>query len=198
MKITHGMARTREYKTWTSMKIRCNRIGSQSYESYGGRGIKVCDYWMESFGNFYESMGPRPSGMTIERVDVNGGYSPDNCVWASWKEQANNRRNTVLLTIDGVSKTISSWADESPVNYSTISGRLRKGWSHTDAVFTENIEKSSPKNCGDKNAAAKINKGVADSIRTRYASGESQSEIAESVGIDKSQVSRIVNMRAWT
>ena len=84
----HGMSGTVEHKAWSSMKTRCYRKTCKDYVNYGGRGIKVCDRWLNSFENFYEDMGRRPEGRSIDRIDVNGNYEPSNCRWATFHRTA--------------------------------------------------------------------------------------------------------------
>lgn len=89
---THGLAGRSEYSNWSSMKARCYNAKSQYYYLYGGRGIKVCDRWVNSFGNFLEDMGDKPEGMSLDRINPDGDYTPDNCRWVDNKTQAFNKR----------------------------------------------------------------------------------------------------------
>lgn len=125
-KTTHGMSKTPEYKTWIGIKERCLNSNSPSYINYGGRGIDISNDWINNFQQFFIDMGLRPnSKYSIERIDLNKGYSKDNCIWATKKEQANNRRTNYLLTYKGQTKTRSQWADEIGVNVRTIASRCR-------------------------------------------------------------------------
>ena len=133
---THGLTRTPEYRVWANMLDRCRNPASPGYVRWGGRGIVVCERW-QSFENFLEDMGKRPSPEhSIERRDNDLGYSPENCYWATLKEQSHNKRNTQLLTFRDRTMCLAAWAEELGIAYDTLRGRLRYGWSVDRALTT--------------------------------------------------------------
>lgn len=136
---THGCSATLEYRRWRDMRNRCNREKTSAFKSYGARGIKVCQRWNDSFEAFLSDMGLCPSpDHQIERKDNDGPYSPENCTWATRIEQANNKRTTVWLEIDGQRKPLNDWSRQTGVPASVIHRRLKRGWSHKDAAFLPN------------------------------------------------------------
>lgn len=133
---THGMSKSSTYQCWTAMKKRCHNSNSSDYSLYGKRGIKVCARW-HSFENFYSDMGDKPEGMTIDRIDCNGDYSPENCKWATASEQARNKRNTVFVTYQGVTKSLHDFCDELSLNCRTVMTRLKQQkWTVERALST--------------------------------------------------------------
>jgi transcription elongation factor Elf1 len=133
--VTHGMKGTSEYNTWVRMRQRCENQTDKSYKNYGGRGIRVCERW-HKFENFLEDMGPRPRGRSIDRIDNDGDYTPDNCRWAASSAQNNNRRDNNYIFFRGQKKTLSQWAFALGINYHSLSSRLHKlGWT-VERAFT--------------------------------------------------------------
>lgn len=132
---THGMNNQALYSLWAGIKARCTNPGHSSYKNYGGRGIKMCERWLNDFPSFAHDMGPRPDGASIDRIDPNGNYEPGNCRWATAKEQANNKRDNHMLTHQGKTQTISQWAEETGIPYTTICNRInRRHWPVADAL----------------------------------------------------------------
>jgi len=134
---THGKTRTPIYAIWRGMMQRCFDKNSHAYNRYGGRGVSVSERW-QSFENFYADMGDRPAGMSLERIDNDGDYSPENVVWASSKDQANNRRSNVVLEYKGEKKTMQQWADQLGVKIGTLWMRFNRGWS-VDRAMTQEV-----------------------------------------------------------
>ena len=116
------------YPSWHAMLDRCENPNVENYPLYGGRGIRVCAEWhdIQEFEKWAEQTGYEP-GLTLDRIDVNGDYCPNNCRWATRKEQANNRRNTLYITFLGETHTLSEWAEMLGVNRSTLSSRYYRG-----------------------------------------------------------------------
>ncbi len=119
-------AKTRTYNAWTALKGRCFNPRNKAFKHYGGRGIKVCVRWMSYF-NFYDDMGPVPRGFSIERVDVNGDYCPENCKWIPRREQPLNLRTTRKFTFQGESLPLSVWSKRLGVPKSALKARFQKG-----------------------------------------------------------------------
>ena len=125
--VTHGMTNSTEYTIWTELKRRCNRSNHKDYVNYGGRGIRVCKRWEDSYTDFFIDMGKRPEGTTLDRIDNEGDYCKENCRWATLEEQHNNTRVNHYLTFNGETKTIAQWSREKRISEDAIQGRLKKG-----------------------------------------------------------------------
>lgn len=134
----HNLCHSSEYKSYQAIIQRCTNENSLYYPGYGGRGITICDRWLNSFENFFSDMGKRPKGLSLERIDNNKGYEPGNCKWATKLEQDNNRRSNTFLTCGGKTQTIAQWTREKDLRKNNIEGRLKLGWSIDRAINTPN------------------------------------------------------------
>ena len=139
---THKKSRSRLYKVWMDMRSRCGWKNGQDYKRYGQRGITVCDEWLNNFQAFnewaissgYDETAPKGK-CTLDRIDVNKGYSPENCRWVDAKTQANNRRDNKFITYNGETHTITEWAELCGINVRTLRSRLyRHRWSIEQAL----------------------------------------------------------------
>jgi len=132
----HGLAKSSINNRWSGMLCRCYNVNSKKYHRYGGRGIKVCKRW-HTFINFFEDMGHPPGPeYSIDRIDVNKGYSPENVRWATQKTQQNNRANNRWICVDGETKLVTEWARITGVPSKIIRQRIdRDGLSPKVAVF---------------------------------------------------------------
>lgn len=129
--IKHGKTFTHEYVSWNSMKDRCYNKNHIAYHNYGGRGIAVCDRWFNSFENFLEDMGERPKpNYSLHRIDNDGNYCPENCRWATAKEQKAHTRSSHMVTFNNKTQCLSAWADELGMARTTLDMRINKyKWS---------------------------------------------------------------------
>lgn len=135
---THGMTNTRIFHEWQSMLQRCNNPNNQRYGDYGGRGIKVCDEWIDDFVSFYEWSidNGYDEILTLDRKDVDGDYSPDNCRWVTNFEQQSNKRNNRVIECNGEKHILNEWARITRLNAQTIAWRIDRGWGVEEALYT--------------------------------------------------------------
>ena len=141
--ITHGLSHTRLFIVWTGIKARCFNSKVIYYKDYGGRGIKMCEEWEKDFMAFkewalthgYDEKAERGE-CTIDRIDVNGDYSPDNCRFINMQEQCNNKRNNRLIAYEGKTYTIQQWCKILGIKYTTLKSRLNLGWPIEKALTT--------------------------------------------------------------
>ena len=135
-KFLHGKSKTPIYSVWTNMKARCLNSENSSFKNYGGRGIKICDSWM-NFENFLNDMGEPLEKLEIDRIDNDGDYRKDNCKWSTVKQQNENKRSNRRFMLNGESKTLSQLSEESGVNYFKLRARLlRLNWDLNKALTT--------------------------------------------------------------
>ena len=182
------------YKTWISMKSRCFDPASDSYKWYGGRGITVCERWLE-FVNFLADMGDRPKGHTLDRINTDGDYEPENCRWASAAEQARNKETSVKTLFRGEERNLVDIAREFDLPTTTIYRRFKQGYRGEDLISKENF------NCfrkGESQRSSKLKEEDVRSIRRRLCEGESQVSIARHFGVAQPAISDIARGRTWT
>lgn len=125
---------SKTYQSWRNMIQRCASLYGKHYRTYGNRGIKVCNRWLK-FINFLNDMGDKPEGMSLDRIDNDGNYEPNNCRWATTKEQQRNRHNNRLITINSVTKCLVEWCEDLQLRYGTVLGRiLYYNWTIEEAL----------------------------------------------------------------
>jgi len=131
----HGMTRTPTWNSWCSMLTRCYTPSNISFPYYGGKGVKVCERWRNSFANFLADMGERPKGKTIDRIH-GGNYEPGNCRWSTQKEQVRNSSSAHYIEFRGERLTVGDWSERLGFSRQTLWRRIRKGWT-LERVFTQ-------------------------------------------------------------
>lgn len=136
-KRTHGKSKTRLYSIYHHIINRCYNKNTRNYQNWGGRGIKICDAWLNDFMNFYSWAinNGYHEGLSIDRINVDGNYEPDNCRWATSKEQGNNRRTSIFLTYNGKTQTLKQWSEELGCKYGTMNVRYHEGWPVKEILF---------------------------------------------------------------
>lgn len=199
----HGEKRGRkvspEYTAWQRMRGRCGNPGHPDYRYYGGRGIRVCPRWDESFPAFLEDVGRRPShDLTLDRIDTNGNYEPGNVRWATRAEQSRNRRPFKMhwsksplskpLTVDGIVDSIGAWSRRTGIPRAAIRTRLKLGWSPERAVTVPT---------GSVRSLNKLTPEAVRIIRASCANGEPVQEVARRLGVHRATVKDVVDGRTW-
>ena len=133
----HTYAQSKLYRLWSGIKSRCNNKKCKNYKDYGARGIKMCNEWLDNFQTFHDwaTNNNYQEGLQIDRIDNNKGYSPNNCRFITPKENSNNRRNTINVTLNNITKTLSEWCEILNINYCTAYKRIYNyNWSIEKAL----------------------------------------------------------------
>ena len=190
-------SRRPEYFIWSRMKQRCCNPKDAAFPRYGGRGIYVCDEWRGSFTLFLADMGERPTpAHSIDRIDNDGPYSPNNCRWATHEVQADNRRCTIK--IDG--KTPAQIAEETGISVGTIRVRYRKGWDANRIQSKTKFRKGlvgRPVGRGSANSNAKLKEADVLAIRKARAEGMHRKDIAPMFGVSEALIGAICTGKRW-
>lgn len=144
MATVHGLSKTKLYRTWTAIKQRCYNIKCETYVHYGGRGIKMCNDWLDDFSVFYRWCvnNKWEEGLQIDRINNNGDYEPSNCRLVGYKENSRNKRSNINITINGVTKVLTDWCIEYNIKYAMVNKRLKRGWI-IERALSEKSERDS-------------------------------------------------------
>jgi hypothetical protein len=137
--VTEEIKKTR--KSWESMKTRCLNPKDLRYKNYGGRGVKICDLWKNSFKNFLDDMGERPEGKTLDRINTDGNYEPSNCRWSSNREQCNNKRNNIFISHQNKTMSLMDWCRSLNLRYRNALYLHNKGLSLEEIILTLKSDK---------------------------------------------------------
>lgn len=205
---THGLVGTPEYRAWHGMKERCLNPASKDFPRYGGRGIEISAAWIDDAGAFVAHVGPRPTPLhSIDRIDVNGDYEPGNVRWATRKEQQQNRRCNVMVTLRGETKCLSQWCRDLGVSFEMVHGRIRRGWPPERSLLDPPVEPGHGRNGlrtypelaarGEANGNARMTLERVIELRAARAAGASLTTIARQFGISVSTAHSITSGRTW-
>ncbi len=154
MFVKHGHTRNGRpsptWHSWASMRQRCSYPKARCYEDYGGRGIKVCARWEDSFENFLSDMGEKPRGYVLDRIDNDGNYKPSNCKWSSTRESSRNKRSAVRIEYKGETKCLKDWCSSLNLDYQAVYKRLNNYCWPVDEAFETKVSRGNPKIFGRK------------------------------------------------
>lgn len=138
--LKHGASYTREYRAWVSAKSRCFTPSHKNYPTYGARGIKMCEEWVNDFQAFFDHVGPAPTDKhTLDRIDCDGNYEPGNVRWATQQEQNNNRRDTILVDVMGETIALADMARKYGLNYGSVFARYSRGLRGNDLLENQKV-----------------------------------------------------------
>lgn len=185
------MKTSQTYRIFSGMKTRCSNPKNRLWKWYGGRGIEV---HYANLAAFISDVGERPPGMTIERIDVNGHYEPGNCRWATRQEQANNTRANVFLTIHGKRKTLSQWAATTGIGEGTLRWRLKHGTPEAAIIPGRRTENRAR---GERINTAKLTADKVLAIRSAFAAGAKNIDLARSYGITLQGMRAVTSGKTW-
>lgn len=196
---SHGQSpalnRSGAYKSWSSMKDRCNPKNAEDRPSYAGAGITVCERWIESFENFYADMGDRPEGCSIDRIDPAGNYEPNNCRWANSKQQARNRLESVVTEVRGEALNLIDISAKYCVPASTLSRRYESGLRGEELISRGNRLSL---RIGSACPSSKLNEGAVKQMKQEIRGGARNCDLARKYGVSGSVVSEIRHGKLWT
>lgn len=172
---------SRTYRIWSGMKSRCQDPKNPKFPHYGGRGIEVCERW-QAFENFLADMGECPPDHSIDRINNDGNYEPGNCRWANMRTQRLNSRQNRILIYNGVSLTVTEWAEKLGVDRNALFARLREGWTPRRAIETPFTKKP----------RIELTPNLETHIRALHAEGKSGRQIAAELGVGRHVVGKVL------
>ena len=195
---SHGQSeagnRTGAYKSWVSMKDRCNPINAEHRPNYAGAGISVCERWAESFESFYADMGDRPAGCSIDRINPLGNYEPSNCRWATKSQQARNKLSSVVTEVNGELCNLIDLAEKYGIPASTISRRYSIGLRGDELIGKGNRLSL---RVGSLCHSSKLNESLVGQIKQEIRDGARNFELARRYGVSGSVISEIRHKKLW-
>lgn len=183
-------------KVWRGMKERCERPNHSSYKNYGARGISVCDSWKDDFDCFYQwaIANGYSNGLSLDRIDNDGNYCPENCRWATVKEQCRNKRNSVITSTPIGKMTVAEYCEKTGANPFVLYSRIRRGSPENDICKPESIRHF---NRGEDCPSAKLTWDKVHEIRDLSKSGVSSCKIAKMYSVSKKAILNIVHNKTW-